>query len=115
MTHIRRYANSAYLDALLYKPCLLQRNQMAHSCDTVMRELTARSVSYIVLESFYLKSLFGDDVLDEIAYRDQTNHFFVIDDRQMARSFVAHQCHAFLNGLLRFNAKYLVGHDIADF
>ena len=57
------------------------------------------------------KFLFGDDGLNHIANRNNSNQLLVIQDRQVADSFVGHQRHAIIDSLIRADADYTGTHD----
>src|SRR5688572_29146533 len=57
--------------------------------------------------------LFGDDLLHEIADRDQPDQIAVLDDGQMADAAVRHEPHAFLDRARRIDRDHFGGHDLA--
>ena len=58
--------------------------------------------------------LITNNIFDQIANRDDSDQFSLVNDGKMANSLVAHYCHAFLNSLIGLGGQDLVFHDVPD-
>jgi hypothetical protein len=69
----------------------------------------------VILEMRDRRALARNDVLNQVADRNDANNFVSLENRQMTKAFVGHDAQAFFYAFVRMRHRQVGRHDLGDF